>query len=476
MLDDVFSERAVLAGILRYGSDAYLDCSDIIDIDTFTLDSNQYIYKCIKHVFSKDDSPKFDVPTIISAAKQVDAYELLSQPDEKNHLKAIFQLHVDLDNVRKFAVKIKKLSVVRTVRERLKNSIAEFADFTGDETVDEIIAKIETPILDISNDLSDSNSGKITLLSENLDEYIDHVVNNQGKAVGISTGYKIYDKYLGGGLRRGTVNLFGARTGVGKSLFSDNIALHIAGKLGIPVLYVDTEMFDHDHYPRQLGMIAGVPCSAIEDGSFSHNSDAEKDVHKAVDFLKRIPISYVNTNNRTFSEALSIIRRWIIKEVGLDENGRAKDCVVIYDYFKPAATEDIGKNIAEFQLLGYQMDNLRSLAAQYVFPIFALVQLNRDGISRDDTGVIAGSDRITHPAATFALYRAKDAKEIGEDGPQNGNRRLMVLKSRHGPCNNAFDYICMNMDEDTCRISEITLKSAIVKDDLEIDNNDEQDF
>jgi replicative DNA helicase len=476
VLSDPFSERAVLSGIINHGADAYLDCSDIIDVDTFTIDSNQYLFKCITHIFSKDDTPKIDMPSIMSAAKSVGCYEMLHDPDERKHLQSIVQLHVELENVRKFAVKLKKLAVVRNVRERLKNSIREFGEFTGDESVDEIISKIETPILDISNDLSDNSSGKVSNLSDNLDEYMDHVINNQGRAVGISTGYKIYDKYLGGGLRRGTVNLFGARTGVGKSLFSDNIALHIAGKLGIPVLYVDTEMYDHDHYPRQLGVLSGVACSSVEDGSFTASEDAQKSVEQAVDYLKKLPISYVSTNNRTFSEALSIIRRWVIKDVGLDENGKAKDCVVIYDYFKPAGSDDLSKNIAEFQLLGYMMDQLRSLASQYAFPIFSLVQLNRDGISRDDTGVIAGSDRITHPAATFALYRAKEAKEIGEDGPQNGNRRLMVLKSRHGPVNNAFDYICMNMDENTCKITEVTLKSNIVKDDLEAEDYDGGQF
>lgn len=473
MLTDPFSERAVLSGIINYGADAYLDCSDIIDVNTFTVDSNQYIFKCLQNIFSRDDAPKIDMPSIISAAKSVGCYEHLNQIDERKHLQSIVQLHVELDNVRKFAIKIRKLAVVRTIRQRLKTAINEFGDFTGDETVDEIISKIEAPVLDISNDLSDNSSGKVSNLSDNLDEYIQHVIDNQGRAVGISTGYKIYDKYLGGGLRRGTVNLFGARTGVGKSLFSDNIALHIAGKLGIPVLYIDTEMFDYDHYPRQLGMLSGTACSSIEDGSFADDEPTKRSVQNAVDYLKKVPISYVSTNNRTFAETLSIIRRWVIKDVGLDENGKAKDCLVIYDYFKPAASNDLAKNIQEFQLLGYMMDQLRTLAAQYSFPVFALVQLNRDGISRDDTGVIAGSDRITHPAATFALYRAKEAKEIGEDGPQNGNRRLMVLKSRHGPTNNAFDYICMNMNEDNCKITEITLKSNIVRDELDYNHDND---
>ena len=47
ILCDVSSERAVLGGIIRYGENAYLDIADIIQEKTFTVDSNQIIYRCI---------------------------------------------------------------------------------------------------------------------------------------------------------------------------------------------------------------------------------------------------------------------------------------------------------------------------------------------------------------------------------------------------------------------------------------------
>ena len=50
ILCDPASERAVLAGICNYGEDAYLDVADIVQESSFTIDSNEIIYKCLKYL------------------------------------------------------------------------------------------------------------------------------------------------------------------------------------------------------------------------------------------------------------------------------------------------------------------------------------------------------------------------------------------------------------------------------------------
>ena len=51
ILCDTSAERAVLAGICKYGEDAYLDVADIVQETSFTIDSNKILYKCLKTVF-----------------------------------------------------------------------------------------------------------------------------------------------------------------------------------------------------------------------------------------------------------------------------------------------------------------------------------------------------------------------------------------------------------------------------------------
>ena len=66
ILCDPAAERAVLAGIIAYGDDAYLDIADIIQDTTFTIDSNSIIYQCLKKICEDSSRPKIDIAFIYS--------------------------------------------------------------------------------------------------------------------------------------------------------------------------------------------------------------------------------------------------------------------------------------------------------------------------------------------------------------------------------------------------------------------------
>ena len=72
ILCDPSAERAVLSGIFNYGEQVFLDISDIIKESTFTVDSNQYIYRCLKTI-CESSQPKsaIDVASILSVAQDV---------------------------------------------------------------------------------------------------------------------------------------------------------------------------------------------------------------------------------------------------------------------------------------------------------------------------------------------------------------------------------------------------------------------
>ena len=53
ILCDPSAERAVLSCIIQYGEDAFLDVSDLITESTFTVDSNQIIFRCLKNIGKK---------------------------------------------------------------------------------------------------------------------------------------------------------------------------------------------------------------------------------------------------------------------------------------------------------------------------------------------------------------------------------------------------------------------------------------
>ena len=66
------------------------------------------------------------------------------------------------------------------------------------------------------------------------------------------------------------------------------------------------------------------------------------------------------------------------------------------------------------------------------FLFLTFIQLNRDGITKESTDTASGSDRIIWLCSNFTIYKRKSDEEIAKDGPENGNRKLVPVISRHG--------------------------------------------
>ena len=329
ILCDQSAERAVLSGILHYGEDAFLDVTDIITESSFTIDSNQIIYRCLKNTCEKNSKPKIDIATVYSSAQELDLGHILNKKDEAQHLRAIFDFPVNLENVRKFAAKIRKLEIARSLHKELDEVKDKLLDINGSEPISSILGLAEDSIFSFASKISNDNESAPSLMGEGIEEYIEYLQENIVDQIGIPTGFHAYDQSIGGGLRKGTVNVIGARPKTGKTLLSDNMGRNIA-KLGIPVLNMDTEMSKKDHIHRLLAMASEIEISKIETGRFSESPNIKSKVIAAAQELKNLPIHHKVIAGKPFDEQLSIMRRWLVKEVGLNDDGTAKDCVIFY--------------------------------------------------------------------------------------------------------------------------------------------------
>jgi replicative DNA helicase len=214
MPEDVAAERAVLAGICTYGMDAYLDVSDLVGVNSFTIDSNQNLWKCLQLVL--ENSQVIDYPSILSSANALGLGAIFERPEEQAHLRAVMNFPVEMSNVRRLAARIKKLEFLRHASKVVDNVKHDINSLSGDEPVMSILSKIENPILDISSVLTQTTSGP-QAISVGLRQYIEHLETNKRDMVGLSSGFPIYDFSIGGGFRPGTVNVIGARPKTGKA-------------------------------------------------------------------------------------------------------------------------------------------------------------------------------------------------------------------------------------------------------------------
>ena len=478
-LQDIASERAVLAALCQYGLDCLLEI-DFIDSSYFNNSLNQALFNCVHPAALSGN--KVELTSILSKAGELGLLSILNNPDEIGFIRSLFNFPVHKDNIVTYAAKLTKLKIARDIRHTLKLCDQKINDITGEEPISDIVAILEAPVLDLTTKVYDTSENKPVAIGNEVEDYVQHKIDNPTDVIGISTPFPQWDAAIGGGLRRKTVNLVGARSKVGKSLFADAVAEHVAGKLKIPVLMIDTEMSKEDHYTRMLANIGEVKINDIETGAFGKADYARNKVQEAAKKIKDMPYYYISVAGQKFENILSVIRKWIFQHVGFDENGRTNDCLIVYDYLKLMNSENISASMQEYQALGFLISGLHNFCIKYDLPCLSFVQLNRDGITKESTDVISGSDRLLWLCTNFTLFKVKSEEEQADDieagMSYSYNRKLVPLLARHGGCLEEGDYINVYMQGEYARLTEgptrnkLKTSNKVKKDGFETDGSD----
>jgi hypothetical protein len=164
---------------------------------------------------------------------------------------------------------------------------------------------------------------------------------------------------------------------------------------------------------------------------------------------------------------MSIARRWLSKKVGFTHSGAAKPCLIIYDYLKLMDDGGLKKGLQEYQLLGFLVTALHNFAVKFKLPVLATVQLNRDGIEKEGSEVVSGSDRIAWLCSNFTILKKKTQTELNEDPPINGTKKLVVTDTRFGAGMESGEYINVVEKLEVGKFIEGQTFSAVVKSSLE---------
>lgn len=452
MNSNVAAERAVLGGVYSGGYDTYIDISSFVNPNSFTLEENTIWYTCLSKYYEsvENRNKKPDVATLNSIAFSLGFSEQANNKRAQDILRAISNYPVNSNNVLENAKIIQRLYYTRMLRSEIEALSTELSAVTGQEPMVEILAKAESTILDFSEKYGNDGGGA-KRIGENAEDYIDFLINN-GKPQGIPTGFKWYDEAIGGGLCPNSVDFVAARAKGGKSLFSNAVGLNIA-KLGVPILYVDTEMSYEEQVRRLVSSLSMVKERRIKDGLIRGNQEEIQKVKDSAALLKSLPYYHRYVAGFTTDEIMAMIRRWFIQEVGLDESGYVKPCVVIYDYIKMLDASD-GGNKKEYENLGFLMQSLKNLIGKYNARCLCLGQLNRDGLDHEDERAIAGSDRLTWFSTSTSLIKWLKPEELAIQTNQNITHKIIPLLSRHGGKWRSGDYICVSSVLECCKMTE----------------------
>jgi replicative DNA helicase len=444
VLENLPVERAVLAGICQYGLEVYVEL-DFLQPEYFSHEINQVIYTCVQDIVNNNQNIEFS--SIFSTANKLGVYELINKATEMSFIRSLFNFPINKENIPKFAAKLTKLKLARDIKKALSVCDKSLTKISGDESIEDIISIVETPIMEITSIAYKEQNNKTVLLGDNIGEYVNYLIENPSDYLGIPTGFPKFDEAIGGGLRRKSVTLIGARTGVGKSVISTNVAKFVSQKHNIPVLYLDTEMDLGDQRNRMLANLSGIKINDIAKGTFAKNFNLKEKVVAAAKVIESIPYHYISIAGQPFDNILNIIKRWIHQYVGFDEHGKTNDCLIIYDYFKLMSSAGLGAAMQEYQALGFQITKMNDFCIKYDIPCLSFVQLNREE-------EIAQSDRLQWLASTVAKFQVKSDEEMADDGDENGNRKFVIIKARHGSGLDYGNYINIKMNGAIAKLTE----------------------
>jgi replicative DNA helicase len=208
-------ERVVLAGLCQYGKEAFYDVCDIISCNSFSLEANQAIYKCIEKVLSQVDKP--DITSLLAASDSLGLSALLTKNKiDVEYIRSLFSFPIKLPNVRPHAKQLAKIEIIQKAQNSLMDGYNKLGLLDGTESVNEILSVPETAVFDVVNEVNSRNDESPKQIVDGAKLRLEALAANPIQNIGIPTPYSIYNKIIGGGIRPG-VAIIAARPNIGKS-------------------------------------------------------------------------------------------------------------------------------------------------------------------------------------------------------------------------------------------------------------------
>ena len=184
---------------------------------------------------------------------------------------------------------------------------------------------------------------------------------------GVTTGYPQLDRSIDG-LRRGTVCVVGARSGVGKSIFAVNVALAVANA-GHAVEYFSLEMTTEEQVKRAMFCWSRVQSHRLKNGTLTKEDWAE--LTKAGQELSALSFGWDDSCGLTIEDIESRVERRVKSE----KQKTAPLYMVVIDHMLLIRGSNQRQD-RRLQLV-HITSRIKEIAKKYNVVVLALTQLNR---------------------------------------------------------------------------------------------------
>lgn len=304
------------------------------------------------------------------------------------------------------------------------------AGIEAGQNLDEAMRQVRELVEDEADDAGGYISGKDAFAL--AVHYLEAAVKAGGLA-GVSSGFPSLDA-LTSGLQPGWYYVLGARTGVGKTAFAENIALNVA-RGGGRVLFVTAEMTPAELVQRAFSIAGQV---SFAKWFTPEAMPSKEEMHNAAEAAKRVKriidgagMDFVDVAGRSVEAVADAIRA---------AHRREPLALVIVDYLQLLHSDTQRAQATEVDNLAAVSRSLRDLAKALGVPVLAVAQLNRDCTKNNRAPVVSdlkGSGQIEQDANVILLLHREEVGMSPEatDDEQEGVRgvaQIIVAKNRAG--------------------------------------------
>lgn len=413
---DLVAEQSVL-GAVFISPETMISLADELTPDDFYKPANKIVFKTMLSLLEKGEP--IDATTMVSAlTNQGD----ISNIGGINYVVELVNSTPTSKNVEHYAKLVKEKANLRKVIADLSDSLS--SAYQGDVSIDDIIAKTEKSLINISNQNTGTGFRNVADILDTHMQIVETRSQTDGFVTGISTGFIGLDK-ITTGLHEDNLIILAARPAMGKTALALNIAKHVAVKENKPTVIFSLEMGAEDLIERMVASEGMVPGYHLKTGNLS--TDEWRRLVHAQSNLYDTPIFVDDTAGIRISEIRSKARKLSQEMGGLG--------VIIIDYLQ-LITGSKGEN--RQQIVSEISRELKILAKDLKVPVIALSQLSRAVEQRQDKRPMladlreSGSIEQDADIVAFLYREAYYQKEQADSQEANNLTELILEKNRHG--------------------------------------------
>lgn len=355
-------EQALLATLLKRNA-AYDVIADLLRAEHFYDDLHQRIYAAIEAMIAQGQNAN-----AVTIAQQFQGEEERPGYSVGQYLRELEGTTLSIINGRQYA----EIIVDRHQRRRLRTVAQNLWEYVhAPDKLDVPAPKVAEELSNVLTDVQIGTGGGLpdefdVITGRALSE-IEAAMNADGAITGVPTGLTQMDAILGG-LHPTSLNVIGARPGMGKTAFGLTVTRN-AARAGKGVGFFSLEQSSEEVSKRLLAMETGISVDRQKKGEMTR---AEyEDVHRAGAVLSGLPI-YVDDRAMTL-ERIRATARWWQRRKGLD--------LIVIDYLGLMEGRR-GESI--YERVSRLTRECKLMAKQLNVPVLLLSQLNRNVEQRDD--------------------------------------------------------------------------------------------